>query len=202
MNNLATQVVLAAKQLRRALRLSLMHFVFRRLRRLGLRPEIFQTLETFGGTGVNHTPDIYATVAQLDIWDVNPGRRPMLQQKFPRANITIGDSYVAVRQVAKRYDLVVLDAGERMGDRYEHFEMFPYIFRALKPRAVLILNETPRINDPDPERLAACRRERVEGVYGEPERSQNEMVSAHQYLHSVLVCRDFWHQACGSHPSG
>jgi spermidine synthase len=78
----------------------------------------------------------------------------MLQKKFPRANVTIGDSYITVRQIAKRYDLVVLDAGEKMGDRYEHFEMFPYIFRALKPRAVLILNETPRINDPDPERLS------------------------------------------------
>lgn len=153
MSNLAQQLVLAAKQIRRALRLSPMHLILKQLRQQGFRPEAFQTLEAFGGTGVSHTPDIYGTVAELDIWDVSPARQSLLRQKFPRAKTMVVDSYLAMQQVAKTYDLVVLDSGERMGGRYEHFEMFPYVYRALKPRAVLILNETPVIKDTDPERL-------------------------------------------------
>lgn len=153
MTTLTSQIMLAAKQLRRTLKLSPIQFLFRRLQQSGARLETLTALEAFGGTGVNQTPDLYAAVKQLDIWDVSPPRRAMLQQKFPRAQVTTGDSYQMIQSPPKTYDLVVLDAGERMGDRYEHFEMFPHVFKALKNPGVLIFNETPVIRDTDPKRL-------------------------------------------------
>jgi hypothetical protein len=78
MSTLKDQLALAAKQMRRAAKPSPMHFVFRRLRSYGLKPETFRALEAFGGTGANHTPDINESVTRLDVWDINVARRDML----------------------------------------------------------------------------------------------------------------------------
>jgi len=153
MNTFTGPLILAAKQLRRTLKLSPIQFVFRRLRQNGIRLGTITALEAFGGTGVNQTPDLYAAVKHLDIWDISPPRREMLQRKFPRAKVTIGDSYLMIQSPRNTYDLVLMDVGEQMGDRFEHFEMFPHVFNALNNPGVLIFNETPVIRDRDPERL-------------------------------------------------
>ncbi|MGQ0602253.1 MAG: hypothetical protein ACT4QE_11250 [Anaerolineales bacterium] len=153
MTTLTGQIILAAKKLRRTLKLSPIQFVFRRLREHGVRLDQLTALEAFGGTGVNQTPDLYAAVKQLEIWDLNPARRALLQQNFPKARVVTGDSYLMIRQVATTHDMVVLDSAARMGERYEYFEMFPHVFRVFNDPGILIVNEVPIIRDTDPERL-------------------------------------------------
>lgn len=150
---LTSRLALTAKHLRRTLNLSPIQFVFRRLREHGIQLNHLTALEAFGGTGVNQTPDLYAAVKQLEIWDLNPARQAMLQSKFPKARIVVGDSYLMIREAARAFDLIVLDSAGVMGERFEYFEMYPHVFRALNDPGVLVVNDVPVVRGAPPERL-------------------------------------------------
>lgn len=142
-----------AKSLRRTLRLSPMHKVFRRLSRYGVDPRTFNALEVFGGGGQSHTKDIASVVPRLEIWEILPQMESVLKRTFPQSEIKITDSYVEIQRVPKKYDLVVVDNSSTAFDHYEHFDLFPIIFRVLNDSAVVILNVIPRVRTKHPERL-------------------------------------------------
>jgi hypothetical protein len=134
-----------ARYLFRTSRLTPMYKVFRRLARYGVDPRTLDALEMFGCDGEHHTRDIAAVVATLEIWEIGPQYEPILRKRFPKADIKITDSYVEIKRTAKQYNLVVVDNNDVAHNHYEHFDLFPSIFRILTEPAILILNVTPKL---------------------------------------------------------
>jgi len=138
----------------RTLRVTPMHVVLRRLRRYGVRPETLSALEVFGCDGEHHTRELASVVAKLEIWEFGSQWEPILKRRFPRAKIRITDSYAEMETTPHRYDLVVIDNSESgFPNHYEHFDLFPSIFRALANPAVIIVNLMPRAELGDQARL-------------------------------------------------
>ncbi|HSL47027.1 MAG TPA: hypothetical protein VK897_26555 [Anaerolineales bacterium] len=130
-----------------------MHRTLRHLQQFELNPKTFSALEVFGGAGQNHTPDIADVVDTLEIWERRPEMEPILRKRFPDSTIKITDSYEEMSRTPRRYDLVVVDNFKKALHHYEHFDLFPAVFRVLNNPAVIILNVIPKVKDRDPERL-------------------------------------------------
>jgi hypothetical protein len=141
------------KALRRRLRLSPMQKMLRLIKQRGVCAERLNALEVFGSDGQNHTKDIASIVGNLEIWEIRPEYESILRKNFPNARIKITDSYLEIKQTARHYGLLIVDNTSVAYHHYEHFDLFPDIFRVLTEPAVLILNVIPRICQNDPERL-------------------------------------------------
>jgi hypothetical protein len=142
----AQELKALAKDLRRRLRLSPTYRVFRRLRRCGVQPEQLHALELFGCDGKNHTIDIASLVGSLEIWDIEPGVEAELKRLFPQAQVKITDSYREIHHTPNTYDLVVVDNVPDVAfNHFEHFDLFPSIFRVLNDPAILLINVIPNM---------------------------------------------------------
>lgn len=150
---LADTLKIPAKNLRRMLRISPIYQILRCLHRYGFNPKTFSAPEVFGGTGQNHTRDIASVVQKLDIWELRSEAEAILKRKFPKSVVKITDSYQEITRTPNRYDLVVVDNFKKALNHYEHFDLFPAIFRVLNDSAVIILNITPKVRTFDPERM-------------------------------------------------
>jgi hypothetical protein len=138
---------MGAKDLRRILRLSPMHIVFRRLQSYSVDPKRFSALEVFGCDGQNHTKDISSVVAKLEIWEIQPEYEAVLKRKFPQAEVKITDSFEEIKRTSRVYDLIVVDNNFKLAcNHYEHFDLFPDVFRVLHDPAIMILNVFPNVN--------------------------------------------------------
>jgi hypothetical protein len=141
----ANKLKVLAKDFRRVLKLSPMFTVFIRLKQRGVRVSTLDALEVFGGVGESHTRDIYSSVASLTIWEIRPEFESILNQRFPKSEIKITNSYLEIMRTTATYNLVVVDNASRHGVHYEHFDLFPNIFRILNNPAIMILNVIPKV---------------------------------------------------------
>lgn len=135
----------AAKSIRRILKISPMHYIFRTLERYGVSPEKLTTLEMFGWNGEVHVRDVASIVSKMEIWEIDPRMEDVLKQKFPKAEIKITDSYKEIKQTQRKFDVVIVDNPNVSGKHYEHFDLFPDIFRVLKDNAIIVLIVMPEI---------------------------------------------------------
>ena len=134
-----------AKSVRRTLKLSPMHNIFRSLKRYDFMPETFTTLEIFGWNGEIHGLDLASIVPKMEIWEIEPKWKAELKRKFPKAEVKITDSYKEIRQTSRKFDVVIVDNPYVSGNHYEHFDLFPDIFRVLNDTAVIVLIVIPEI---------------------------------------------------------
>lgn len=134
---------------RRALRLSPMQRVCKELERRGVRLSELRALELFGSDGDRHLKDYAASVASLEIWEIDPAYEAVLRRRFPGATLRIVDSYEQIKKTPATYDFISADAyAERIyGGHCEHFDLFPNLFRIASPSAVIVLNVLPRFDD-------------------------------------------------------
>lgn len=139
-----------ARLIRRALKITPMQRVLRKVEVRGVRPSELEALDIFGGTGAMHTVDYASRVASLEVWELNPAYEAALRRNLPRAEIKITDSFQELKQTSKKYSLIVADNpigifGPR--DEYcEHFDLFPDILRVASDSSLLILVAIPKIN--------------------------------------------------------
>lgn len=142
------------RYLLRTLRLTPMHRVLRRLKWYGINPKTLNALEVFGCDGEHLTRDIASVVAKLEIWEFGPEYEAILKRRFPKSEIKITDSYVEIERTPRKYGLVVVDNHVGViSNHYEHFDMFPAIFRVLNDPAIIILNVLSKIQQKDSEWL-------------------------------------------------
>ena len=132
-------------QARRKLRLTPFCGVMRELRRRGVDPSSLQALEVFGHVGKMVTVDYASAVAGLEVWEIEQQFETELRRNVPQACVRIVDSYVQLRLTTRKFGLVVVDNGAMCGKHYEHFGVFPDVFRVLEDFAVLILNVVPEV---------------------------------------------------------
>ena len=135
----------SARDARRVLRLSPLQKVLRLLRQRGYALDSMDALEVYGEAGAFHLKDYARRVNSLEIWEVDPRHEASLHRNFPRATIRIVDSYERVKTAPDRFDLVVVDNPmSRHGSHFEHFDLFPHVFRLVREGGVLIVDVIPR----------------------------------------------------------
>ena len=62
--------------------------------------------------------------------------------------------YANIENDSKKFDLIIVDNSTLSeGDHYEHFDLFPHLFKKLKDDAILILNIMPKLMKCSKERL-------------------------------------------------
>lgn len=130
-----------------------MHKVLRHLRGHGLDPSVMSAVEVFGCDGEHHTRELISGVKHLDIWEYAPNYEAILRSRFPDAEVKIVDSYEEIKATSKKYDLVVVDNADSSPGHYEHFDLFPDVFRVLNESAVLVVNAMPMSPSMLPEHL-------------------------------------------------
>jgi hypothetical protein len=134
--------------LRRALQLSPMQDLLRKLKKRGVSLHQMDALELFGADGLRHTVDYYRSVHSLEIWELNEEYLPGLQKHFPNAQIKIVDTFEEIQSTSNTYNLFVSDEpGQIYGQTMEHSEHFDlmskYLFRVARDAALIIVNAVP-----------------------------------------------------------
>jgi hypothetical protein len=125
---------------RRKLHLTPMRRVMRELTRRGVDVSSLRALEMFGGNGRGHTVDYAPYVASTEVWEIDPAFAPVLRQNLPEATVKIVDSFAEIEVSQNKFDLVLVDPPyEMFGGHCEHFDIFPGVFRILKPFSILVL---------------------------------------------------------------
>jgi hypothetical protein len=131
---------------RRRLGLSPMQRLLRRLRRQGVELGSLNGIELFSGSGKRHTLDYASRIGRLEAWEIDPTCEAMLRRNVPNAAIRIVDTYQEIRRTSEHFDLIVVDNPATMhGGHFEHFDLFPDLFRLAGDSAVVLINVIPRI---------------------------------------------------------
>jgi len=130
------------------LKLSPMHQVLRELKKRNVRLKDLHALEVFGGTGELHTVNYAPQVSTLEVWEINSKCEKLLRRNLPMAKVKITDSYKEIKKIKKKYNLIIVDNSYVPNeDHFEHFDLFPDIFRVAMDSTIVILNIIPEIND-------------------------------------------------------
>jgi SAM-dependent methyltransferase len=131
-----------ARDIRRMLGRSPMQKVIHGIEENGYDLASMDALEVYGEDGAFHTKDYASKVRSLEIWEVDESHESTLKRNFPDAVVRIVNSYARIKlALAGDFDLVVVDNPmAKHGDHFEHFDLFPDIFRVIRPGGVLVLN--------------------------------------------------------------
>jgi hypothetical protein len=125
---------------RRKLHLTPMFGLMRELKRRGINLGSLHALEMFGGTGRLHTIDYAPYVASLEVWEIASALSPVLYKNLPNATVKIVDAFAQLDLTKNRFDLVLIDSSyETFNGHFEHFELFPGVFKILNNFAILVL---------------------------------------------------------------
>jgi len=134
--------------IKRKFGLTSMQKIIRVLRRRNIEINKLQALEVFGGRGYFHCIDYASHVSKLEVWEINPENEKYLRFNLPKALIKITNSYDEIKIAKKKYDLIVVDNSLiPENGYYEHFGIFPDIFRIANNFCIIILAITPNLND-------------------------------------------------------
>jgi hypothetical protein len=149
LNNLPGPVRKGLRALRRTLGFSPMQKVLRELRRRGVVLSQLRVLEVFGEDGSKHVQDYARLVRSVEIWEIDPQMEQPLKRNVPGATVRIVDSYEQMKKTDSRFDLIAIDNFPEAISfgRWEHFDLFPDIFRICSNSAILVSNVMPKYDD-------------------------------------------------------
>jgi len=99
-------------------------------------------LEVFGGEGTSQTVHYaaYHNLHSLTAWDIDPERARVLKELIPDANVKVCDAFKEVHSLQPAYDVIVIDNNVLQAPRFEHFDLFPAIFKGLKKHSFIIIS--------------------------------------------------------------
>lgn len=98
-------------------------------------------LEPFGGDGTTQTVN-YAYMPFVDrlvAWDCDPTLRPKFLHWIPRADVKTCNSFNEVHKLKPEFDVILID-NNLIQVPFEHFDLFPSIFKGLKDECFLIIS--------------------------------------------------------------
>jgi len=105
--------------------------------------DTMDALDIFAREGDWHSAYLTSRVKNLTAWEVKEAHEAKLRQNFPEADVKICDSYEEIKRTDKIFDLVVIDNNLLGTTHVEHFDLYPQLFRILKPRAFVVQNVIP-----------------------------------------------------------
>jgi len=122
-----------------------MYAVFKELQKRKVIVKNLDTLEIFGYTGERHTKAYAPYISTLKVWEIDQKYENVLKKNFLMAEVKITDSYKEIRKTSRKFNLIVIDNPElRHGNHFEHFDLFPDVFRVAMDSTILIINVIPR----------------------------------------------------------
>lgn len=126
--------------------MSPMSSLMREIRRRGVDLRTVDALECFAFTGAMHTLDYSRSVKSLELWEITPVHEAALRRNFPRAKVRMTDTYQEAARCDRRFDLIVVDNSPVHGEHYEHFDLFPDIFRLMAASCTVVLDVIPTVH--------------------------------------------------------
>ncbi len=101
-------------------------------------------IELFAREGSWHTITYAPYVKSLEAWEINPDFYKGLRRNLQRAKIKIVDTFKEIKDVSRKYDLIVIDNSNSTygeNNKYcEHFDLLPDVFNIANDNCVIILN--------------------------------------------------------------
>lgn len=121
--------------------------VVRELRSKGIDVSKFHALEMFGGDGNRVTVYYAKEVASLEIWEIDSQFRDALKERFPNADIRVVDTFREVKRREATFDFILVDnpSCRCVGGHYEHFDLFPDVFRLCHDGTIIVVNVIPTL---------------------------------------------------------
>ena len=103
-----------------------------------------EAIELFSREGDWQTVVYAPYVKSLEAWEINLDFYEGLRKNLPNAKIKITDTWKEIKDVTRKYDLIVADTpqatyGEN-DEHCEHFGLLPDVFRIANDGCVIILN--------------------------------------------------------------
>ena len=98
--------------------------------------------EPFVGDGMVMTSN-YAHlpwVECLEGWEIDPIRASVCKKWIPSAQIKACDAYKEIHKLKPAFDTILIDNNLVQAPRFEHFDLFPSIFKGLKDESFLIIS--------------------------------------------------------------
>ena len=132
-----------------------MQKVVKQLKKRGIKLQNLDGIELFGRDGGWSTDYISKELNSIDIVEISDEFKPILEKKYPNANIYIDNTYTFIENHSKQYDIVLSDnPASKHGEYFQHFSLFPHIYKLFKNKTILILNIIPNYQftyNPNPE---------------------------------------------------
>lgn len=101
-------------------------------------------IELFARDGSWSTDLISKELKSIDLVELDSSFKKDLEAKYPKSNIFINDTYEFIKTHKAKYDIVLSDnPASKHGKYFQHFSLFPDVFRILNDQSVLILNIIP-----------------------------------------------------------
>jgi hypothetical protein len=97
--------------------------------------------EPFAGDGLNQAVS-YAYLPFIDRlvgWEMDPMRAKVLKHAIPGADVKICDSFQGVHHLEPHFDVILID-GNVVQVPFEHFDLFPDIFKGLRDESFFIVS--------------------------------------------------------------
>lgn len=99
-------------------------------------------LEPFAGDGLSQIVN-YAYmpwVARIVGWEMDPMRASVLMKVIPGSEVKTCDAYKEVHKLTPSFDVIVIDNNLVQAPTFEHFDLFPAIFKGLKDESFIIIS--------------------------------------------------------------
>lgn len=103
--------------------------------------KMMSVFEPFGGDTTGQTVH-YAHlpfIERLTAWEIVPERASKAKHIIPDIDIKICDAFKEVHKLSKGYDIIVVDNNFLRPPHFEHFDLFPHIFKGLNDEAFMII---------------------------------------------------------------
>lgn len=114
----------------------------------GWVPEHMKVLELFGGTGKVHLRHYVDRAESITAWEIDQQSAAALREQHPRVQCEETDTYEAIKAEKRRFDWVISDNPmQEHGGHQEHFDLFPFLPRLAKEKAVLTFSIIPTTNN-------------------------------------------------------
>jgi len=123
-----------------------------------LKPKV---LELFCGTGDNAN-EYGAMCESIEAWDNNESKARSFKERVSQATVRVCNVFeVLTGYKEHRFDVVIIDNSVLTSPRYEHFDLFPGIYRLMNPTCFVVLSTVT-----DPFGYADNRRDLLTKSYG------------------------------------
>jgi len=97
--------------------------------------------EPFAGDGLTQAVS-YAYISWVERlvgWEIDPLKAAVLKKVIPAADVKVCDAFKEVHKLAPTFDVILID-NNIVQVPFEHFDLFPAIFKGLKDESFLIIS--------------------------------------------------------------
>lgn len=121
-----------------------------------------RALELFCGPGASQAKEYAPLCEYFEGWEIMEDRAAEFKRNFPQATVKVCDVYKEIAEYrGEKFNVIMVDNSLLTAPRFEHFGIFPDIYRLMAPVCFVILTVCP-----DPFSYAEPRKEALVKAFG------------------------------------